>query len=455
MSSFDFVVLGGGSGGIAAARRAARYGAKVLLIEAGDLGGTCVNRGCVPKKHFWNAAYIAETLHYAGAHGFKEVPPTFEFDRFSELVRGEVRRLNGIYEANLEREGVTLIRGWGRLLGSGRVMVDGQEYHGKHVLLASGGRPRRPKGIIGEELGLTSDDFFLLKEQPKRVLIVGAGYIAAEFASVLQSLGSEVSLMVRRDRVLGDFDDSLSQGLTAEIAEKMTLLTQTNATKLERRSDGVFVSVDGARGPGEIGPFDAVFWAIGRDPNTDGLGPSDGGLESIGVKLDGAGAIVTDQYENTTLPGVYAVGDVTGKVTLTPVAIAAGRKLADRLFGGQPDAHLDYSLVPTVIFSHPPIGTVGLSEAAAVERFPGQVKVYSARFTDSYYSFANPKPKTSMKLVCVGEEERIVGLHVLGRSADEMVQGFAVALRMGATKADFDRTVAIHPTASEEFVTMR
>lgn len=455
MSSFDFIVLGGGSGGIAAARRAARYGAKVLLIEAGDLGGTCVNRGCVPKKYFWNAAHIAETLHYAEAHGFQASSPSFEFRRFSELVRAQVRRLNGIYEANLEREGVTLVRGFGRLLEAGRVIVKGREYRGKHVLLAPGGRPRRPRGVIGEGLGLTSDDFFLLEEQPKRVLIVGGGYIAVEFASVLGSLGSEVTLMVRRDRVLGEFDDSISQGLTTELSQRMHLLTYTNVTKIERRSDGAIVSMDGARGPGEMGPFDAVFWAIGRDPNTDRVGPEDGGLESLGVRLDETGAIVTDPYENTTLGGVYAVGDVTGKFALTPVAIAAGRKLADRLFGGQPDAHLDYALVPTVLFSHPPVGTVGLSEACAVERFPGQVKVYSARFTDSYYSFADPKPQTSMKLVCVGEEERVVGLHVLGRSADEMVQGFAVAMRMGATKADFDRTVAIHPTASEEFVTMR
>lgn len=454
MTEFDYIVLGGGSGGMASARRAAKHGAKVLLVEAGELGGTCVNRGCVPKKMFWNAAGIAETFAEAGAYGFGAQAPTFDFARFATLVKNQLRRLNQIYAENLEREGVTLERGWGRLEAAGRVSVGSREFTAKHVLLATGGRPKIPD-VEGSALGYTSDDFFALEEQPKNVLVVGAGYIAVELASVLASLGTEVTLAIRRARVLSEFDESLADGLTEQLKRTTRLVTHASVQRVERREGGLFVSMKVLDVEVEFGPFDRVFWAIGRSPNTDALGISEREIKSLGLALGERGAIATDLYENTSLPGVYAVGDVTGKASLTPVAIAAGRKLADRLFAAQPDAHLDYSSIPTVVFSHPPLGTVGLSEADAVARFPGQVTVYRARFSDTYYSFAEPRPLTHMKLVCAGPEQHVVGLHVLGRGADEMTQGFAVALRMGATKADFDRTVAIHPTAAEEFVTMR
>lgn len=453
-SDYDFIVLGGGSGGLASARRAARYGAKVLLIEAGELGGTCVNRGCVPKKHFWNAAEIAGAIEYAEAHGFDSLTASFDFSRFSAQVKRQIGRLNQIYAENLERDGVTLERGWGRLEAPNRVSVGSRDFAARHVLLATGGRPKVPD-LPGRDLGLTSDDFFALETQPKNVLIVGSGYIAVELASALGALGTKVTLAIRRDRVLSDFDESLAVGLTEQIQSNVDLLTHATVRRLERREGGLFADVVASEGERALGPFDAIFWAIGRSPNISELGPSGTGLETLGIELSELGAIVTDHYQNTSVPGVYAVGDVTGKAALTPIAIAAGRKLADRLFGAQPNAHLDDSSIPTVVFSHPPIGTVGLTEADASVRFPGQVKVYRTRFSDTYYSFADPRPMTQMKLVCVGPDERVVGLHVLGRGADEMTQGFAVALRMGATKADFDRTIAIHPTASEEFVTMR
>lgn len=444
---FDFLVLGGGSGGMAAARRAAKHGARVALIEGGKLGGTCVNRGCVPKKMFWNAAQVADAMRDAESYGFDEVTPEFRWAKFKEARDRAILRLNGIYERNLGIDGVTLITGWARLLGGHRVQVGEQIYTCEHLLLATGGRPRLPE-IEGASLGLTSDEFFELEALPERVAVVGGGYIAVELAGVLRGLGAEVTLIVRGKRPLRAFETMVADALLEEMGEHgINVVTGFVPSKLEKGENGLCLF--GETGHCEAG-FGTLIWAIGRDPNVEGLG-----IEEQGVELDERGYIASGKWEETSAERVYALGDVTGKVELTPVAIFAGRKLSDRLFGGEEEAHLDYRNVPTVIFSHPPIGTVGLTEDAARDEFGDAVKCYTTRFVDLYYSLARRRVRTVMKVVCVGVQEKIVGIHVLGRSADELIQGFAVALVMGATKADLDRTVAIHPTAAEELVTLK
>lgn len=445
---FDLLVVGGGSGGLATARRAAKYGARVALVEAAELGGTCVNRGCVPKKMLWNAAQVAEAQRDASSYGFAVVDPVFEWGRFKKSREVALERLRSIYDKNLSVDGVTLIRGWAKLLPSKQLRVADATYSAEHMLLAMGGAPRFP-AIPGAELGVTSDGFFEWTEQPRRVGVVGGGYIAVETAGVLRALGSEVTLVMRGKEPLKGFDELLRRRVHEELsAHGTTVVCEFEPSRVEKAAEGLFlVGHDASR----LGGFDALIWATGRVPRSAGVG-----LDELGVNTDARGYVIVDDWQNTTAAGVYAVGDITGRIELTPVAIAAGRKLADRLFGGKTDAKLDYADVPTVVFSHPPIATVGMTEAAAREAF-GQleVKVYTTQFADSYMTFAHRRVMTSMKVVCVGETEKVVGIHCIGRSVDEIIQGFAVALRMGATKADLDRTVAIHPTAAEELVTLR
>ncbi len=447
VEEFDLVVIGGGSGGLAAARRAASHGAKVALIEGAELGGTCVNRGCIPKKMFWNAAQIAEAAHDAESYGFSPMTPQFDWARFRVAREASLRRLNAIYERNLGVDGVTWVSGWGQLIGNHQIKVDDNIYSAGHIIVAPGGKPRFPQ-IPGADLGISSDGFFELTNQPRRAAIVGAGYIAVELAGVLAALGTDTTLIVRKERPLRQFDDMLGKALSEELsAQGVSLVTNFVPQALEQHDSGLCLK--GENDHVQEG-FDAVIWAIGRSPNLDGLG-----LEKEGVQLNERGYIETDEWEQTSTRNIYALGDVSGKKELTPVAIAAGRKLSDRLFGGKKDSKLDYSNVPTVVFSHPPMGTVGLTEEEAREEFGDAVKCYRSSFVDSYYSLARRKVRTHMKVVTVGPQERVVGIHVIGRSADELIQGFAVALRMGATKADLDRTVAIHPTAAEELVTLR
>jgi glutathione reductase (NADPH) len=446
---FDYIVVGGGSGGIASARRAAVLGARVLLIESARLGGTCVNVGCVPKKVLFNTASIAHTLDEAKDYGFDVVLRGFDWSALRRRRDAYVERLNHIYAHNLERSEVQVLHGRAQL-GPGRsVRVDGQTYTAPHVLLAVGGSPRRPE-LTGADLGLVSDDVFALEAAPARLLIVGAGYIAVEFAGIFQALGTHVTLAFREASLLRHFDAAMGEALAVEMSRQgIELEPHSVPLALERAADGT-LQLQRQAGAA-LGGFDAVLWAVGRTPATLGLG-----LDALGVQLAPGGQIQVDEYQNTTAPGVYAVGDVTGRVELTPVAIAAGRQLAQRLFGGQPDAKLDYSDIPSVVFSHPPIGTVGLTEAQATEHYgPTNIKTYVASFTNMYYAVTEERPKTTVKLVTAGPEERVVGVHVIGLGADEMLQGFAVAVRMGATKQDFDRTVAIHPTAAEELVTLR
>ncbi|MGH8641065.1 MAG: glutathione-disulfide reductase [Burkholderiales bacterium] len=445
-SQYDLIVVGGGSGGIAMANRAASYGAKVALIEPGRLGGTCVNVGCVPKKIMWNAAAIAHVFHEAGDYGFSARVERFDWGSLKKSRDDYVAWLNGRYQAGLEKSGAEWLRGRARFEGPRAVAVDGTRIEAPHIAVATGGRPIVPKWK-GAELGITSDGFFELARQPRRVAVVGAGYVAVELAGVFRALGSEVVLLVRRAGVLMSFDELLREAVMREMAaDGIEIHANTRVREAERDGAGIVLScVEGPR----IAGLDCVLWAVGREPNGEDLN-----LAAAGVKTNAARHIVTDEWQNTSAPGIYAVGDVTGREALTPVAIAAGRRLADRLFGGQPDRKLVYENIPTVIFSHPPIGTVGLTEAEARSRHGNAVKIYKSEFTPLFYAFTRRKSKAVMKLVTVGKEEKIVGCHVFGPGADEMLQGFAVAVRMGATKRDFDDAVAIHPTSAEELVTM-
>ena len=445
---YDMVIVGGGSGGIAAAKQAARHGARCALVEADRLGGTCVNRGCVPKKVMWFGAEIAQALDMAPSYGFSFSQRAFGWARLKSARDTYVIRLNEIYGRSLADAGVDYIPGYARFIDTRTVAVEDRRVCGDHIIIATGGRPVVPS-ITGAEHGITSDGFFQLGMQPKRVVVVGAGYIAVELACVLNALGSEVSMLMRREVLLSGFDAMLREMLM-ESMENQGICFHTNvAIQALEHEQGGGMSVVG-RGGFRLEGVDCLIWATGRAPNTGQMH-----LEAAGVALDEHGFITTDRYENTSVPGIYAIGDVTGKKALTPVAIAAGRRLADRLFGGVADRCLEYENIPTVVFTHPPIGTVGMTEEAARAVHGDAVKVYQTRFTPLYKAVAGDSQATAMKLVTVGSEERVIGCHIIGPAADEMLQGFAVAIKMGATKRDFDDTVAIHPTSAEEMVTLR
>jgi glutathione reductase (NADPH) len=448
MDELDYLVIGGGSGGIASARRAAAHGAQVAVVEAARLGGTCVNVGCVPKKIMWNAAVLAESIADAREQGFAVEGTAFDWAAVKRARDAYVTRLNAVYAKNLEIDGVERIEGRARFIDPHTVEVNGRILESEHVLIATGGRPKVPR-LPGAELGITSDGFFELETQPRHVAIVGAGYIAVELAGIFRALGTEVTLLLRREQFLRTFDAMLRETLMDEMsAAGVNILSRIDLERVEREPAGTLSLAcrDGRRNSG----FDCLLWAVGREPNTRGIG-----LEEAGIALDAEGHVKVDAFQNTSAGRVYAVGDVTGKWQLTPVAIAAGRTLADRIFGGRIDAKLDYENIPSVVFSHPPIGTVGLTEEAARDRFGESVKVYATRFTSMRFALTTHRQATAMKVVTVGAHEKIVGIHVIGANADEMIQGFAVAVRMGATKADLDRTVAIHPTSAEELVTLR
>jgi glutathione reductase (NADPH) len=448
-AQLELVVIGGGSGGLAAAQRAAEHGARVVLIESGALGGTCVNVGCVPKKIMWHAAEVGAVLHAASGYGFELGAAQHDWAALKHARDAYIHRLNGIYAANLAKRNVELVRGRAQLLDASSVSVAGRTLRAAHIIVATGGRPVTP-AIAGADLGITSDGFFALGARPARVAVVGGSYIAIELAGIFAQLGSATTLVLRAKKILRAFDSMLGEATLGMMrAAGVTITTDAAPVALARGADGALaLAVAGSR---HLGPFDCVLWATGRTANVADLKP-----ERAGVRLDERGFIETDLYQATSTPGIFAIGDVTGRAQLTPVAIAAGRRLADRLFGGQTDRHLDYENIPTVIFGHPPIGTVGLTEAAARERYgDANVTTFRAGFLPLYHVLTSAKPRCEMKLVTTGAAQRIVGVHVVGEGADEMLQGFAVALRMGATKKDFDDTVAIHPTSAEELVTMR
>jgi glutathione reductase (NADPH) len=445
--AFDLIIIGGGSGGLACAQRAAEYGAKAAVIESHRLGGTCVNVGCVPKKVMWNAAGIAQSLGDARDYGFELTAGGNDWAALKEKRDAYILRLNGIYARNLATKGVSHIRGSGRFVDAHTVEVDGERFTAAHIVIATGGVPTVPD-LPGAELGITSDGFFALERRPQRVAVVGSGYVACELAGSFHELGSEVELFIRKDHLLTHFDVMLGKSLMRETRAQGMAVHEHVVPAALKEQDGrkTLVASDGR----EFAGFDTVLWAIGRSANVGALG-----IERAGVTLDANDFVITDEFQNTSVTGVYAIGDVTGRAALTPVAIAAGRRLSDRLFNGKTDRRLDYNNIATVVFTHPPIGTVGMSEAEARARYREDVKVYVADFTPMYHALTTRKTHTDMKLVCVGSEQKIVGCHVIGLGADEMMQGFAVAVRMGATKRDFDDTVAIHPTSAEELVTMR
>jgi glutathione reductase (NADPH) len=446
--NFDLVVIGGGSGGIAAARRAAEHGARVALVEGGRLGGTCVNVGCVPKKLMWNAAEFVGAVADARGYGFDASLGRHDWAALKAARDAYVARLNGIYETNLARSRVSLVRGWAKLVDAHTVLVDGQSLRGERVLLATGGRPQRPD-IPGAELGIDSDGFFQLAQRPERVTVVGGGYTAVEIAGVFAALGSTVTVVARAASLLREFDPLLIEAAMEGLTQAGALLQlQALPAQLTRAAAGTRIDVRLSNGE-LLADQDAVIWTTGREPLTGFIDAA------VGVKKNERGYIEVDEWQQTSVPDVFAIGDVTGRVTLTPVAIAAGRRLADRIWGGMEGRRLDYDNIPTVLFGHPPLGTVGLSEPAARAKFGDAVKCFSTSFVPMYHALTTAKHRTRMKLVTVGPEQRVVGVHLAGRGVDEMLQGFAVALRMGATKRDFDDTVAIHPTAAEELVTMR
>lgn len=449
MRHYDYIAIGGGSGGIASVNRAAMHGRRCALIEAKELGGTCVNVGCVPKKVMWHAAQVAEAIrHYGPDYGFDTTLNRFDWAALVKNRTAYIERIHASYATGLDKNKVDVIRGHARFVDARTIAVNGERMTADHILVATGGHPVRPD-IPGAEHGLDSDGFFALQALPRRTAVVGAGYIAVELAGVLNALGSDTHLFVRRHAPLRNFDPLLADTLVEVMrAEGPQLHTHASPTAVHRNADG---SLTLELAHGEQHQTDCLIWAIGRAPHTAGLG-----LDAAGVTLNERGYVAVDKYQNTSVPGIYAVGDVTGQVELTPVAVAAGRRLAERLFNNKPDEHLDYANIPSVVFSHPPIGTVGLTEPEARAQYgDAAVKVYQSAFTAMYTAVTQHRQPARMKLVCVGADERIVGIHGIGHGMDEILQGFAVALKMGATKRDFDDTMAIHPTAAEEFVTMR
>ena len=448
MREYDIIAIGGGSGGIATMNRAGEHGAKAAVIEEKKLGGTCVNVGCVPKKIMWYGAQIAESFHHYGPdYGFTSSDVQFDFAKLRQNREAYIDRARSSYDGSFKRNGVDLIEGRAHFVDSHTVSVNGELIRAKHIVIATGARPSIPT-IPGAELGGSSDDVFAWEQLPESVAILGAGYIAIELAGVLHALGVKTDLFVRRDRPLRGFDSYIVEGLVNEMEKTgLPLHTHKVPVKLEKTEHGITIHFE----DGSSHTASQVIWAIGRRPNVDGLE-----LEKAGVTLNERGFIQVDEYQNTVVDGIYALGDVTGEKELTPVAIKAGRTLSERLFNGKTRAKMDYTTIPTVVFSHPAIGTVGLTEEEAIKEYGQEhIKVYKSSFASMYSAVTNHRQESRFKLITAGADEKVVGLHGLGYGVDEMIQGFAVAIKMGATKADFDATVAIHPTASEEFVTMR
>ena len=446
---YDLAVIGGGSGGLAGAFRAAAHGAKVVLLEPGEFGGTCVNVGCVPKKAMWLAAELSQRIDLAARVGFDLPPSKLDWKEFVVHRQRYIAGIHDSYRKRLGEAGIVHLPCRGHFLDAHTVQTDqGAQVSAAHVLVATGGKPSRPD-IPGAELGMVSDDFFNLCAAPGRVAIVGGGYIAVELAGVLQALGSRVEMFVRGKHLLDSFDREMVTDLCENLRQHgihVHFDYQLAAVRAEAKGQVRLVHALGL--PTE--PFDSLIFATGRSPNSGSLG-----LQALGVALDARGHIVVDEVQTTAVAQVHAVGDVTARPALTPVAIAAARRLMDRLFGGDAQAKLDYDNIATVLFSHPPLGMVGLSEEQARERHGDKVKTHTVRFRPMLHALAASPQYSLFKLVCVDDEERVVGIHLLGEGADEILQGFAVALKKGITKRDLDDTMAIHPTSAEEVVLMR
>ncbi|PVG02316.1 putative GLR1-glutathione reductase [Serendipita vermifera] len=458
---YDYVIIGGGSGASGSGRRAAIYGKKVAVVEAtGTLGGCCVKVGCIPKKIMWYAADVADKLKQANGYSYQTIQPKFNWESFKPRRDAYVKNLTEAYARNFAKDGLEYHDGWGRLLDANTVEVtrhDGTTYILKadYVTIATGSRPTVPKEekVPGAKLGITSDGFFELESQPKKIVIAGAGYIALELSGVLNALGTETHLLIRGDTVLRTFDPMIQNTITDWTAHTgVNIHKQTNITKVEGTKVGEPVTVYTDKG--DAIQADYLLWAIGREPVTE-----DCGLDKVGIKTDPKGNIIVDEWQATNVPNIFAIGDCQGKALLTPVAIAAGRRISNRLFGPAQfkEDKLSYENIPSVVFSHPPIGTVGLTEPQAREKYGDGVKVYNAKFKSMFFDFVDEEHRepTVYKLIVAGPEEKVVGLHMVGLGSDEAIQGFSVAVKMGATKKNFDDTVAIHPTSTEEVVTLR
>ncbi|MBK1989727.1 glutathione-disulfide reductase [Sphaerospermopsis aphanizomenoides BCCUSP55] len=446
---FDLFVIGAGSGGIATARRAAEYGAKVGIAEFDRLGGTCVNRGCVPKKLMVYASHFPELFSDAQGYGWSAVKSSLDWEKMITAVNNEVIRLNGIYQRMLDNSKVEILPGYGKFVDAHTILVGDRQVTADKILIAVGGHPIKPK-ILGIEHAMTSDDIFHLKKQPERMVILGGGYIGSEFASIMNGLGTEVTQITRGDMILRGFDDDLR----TEIQQGMTnhgikILNQVQLIAIEKEAEKIKVTVRKDGDGEDTVVVDVVsLAALGRKPNTQNLG-----LENTQVKLH-QGAVVVDKYSRTDEENIYAVGDCTNNINLTPVAINEGRAFADTVFGGK-SRTMSYENVPTAIFTTPEAATVGLTEAEAREKYGDAVKIYRSRFRPMYYTLAGKEEKTMMKLVVDQNSDQVLGAQMVGTNAAEIIQGIAIAIKMGATKANFDATVGIHPSSAEEFVTMR
>jgi glutathione reductase (NADPH) len=456
---FDLLVVGGGSGGVRAARMAASRGVRVALVEASGvagLGGTCVNAGCIPKKLYSYAAHYAEAFEEARGFGWDSAPPRLDWPRLKDNRRAEISRLNGVYQRLLATSGVRTLFGRAQLLDGHTVQIQSapggaaapSPLRAQHILLATGGRPHVPE-FPGREHALTSDAMFDLQPFPARLLVVGGGYVACEFASIFNGLGSKVIQLYRGEQVLRGFDDEVRAFLAAEMLKKgVDLRLNADVASLDRVSEGVQVTLrDGGRVL-----VDAVLCATGRAPNVEGLG-----LDRAGIAQGPDGAILVDAHYRTNVPSVLAIGDVTARVQLTPVALGEAMAAVDQLFGpvpGNAPRTMEYAAIPTAVFTHPSVGTVGMTEADARQALPG-IRIYRSEFKALKHTLSGSSERTFMKLVVDAATDRVVGLHMVGADAGEVVQGFAVAMKAGATKRDFDRTIGIHPTVAEEFVTMR
>jgi glutathione reductase (NADPH) len=450
MSDFDFdlFVIGGGSGGVRAARMAAQRGARVGLAEVAEMGGTCVNLGCIPKKLYSYAAHFAESFEESHGFGWVGEAPVLNWDTLKSNRGREISRLNGIYVQLLKSAGVHILNGWATLVDAHTVEVGGQRHSAKHILIATGGKPSIPE-FPGSEHVISSNEMFDLSPFPKRLLVVGGGYIACEFASIFNGLGSQVTQLYRGHQVLRGFDEEVRAFIAGEMAKSgVTLHLNTDVAAIERTEGGLQVRLlDGSHIT-----VDSVLYATGRVPLVEGLG-----LGAAGVKQGKGGAIEVNAQYQTSVPSIYAVGDVTARVQLTPVALAEAMVVVDALFGpteGKAPRGMSYDFIPTAVFTHPNIGTVGYSELEASEKF-GKISVYKSDFKALKHTLSGSTERTLMKLIVEDATDRVVGLHMVGADAGEIVQGFAVAMKAGATKAVFDATIGIHPTMAEEFVTMR
>jgi glutathione reductase (NADPH) len=443
-AEFDLFVIGAGSGGVRAARMAAQRGARVAVADDAPLGGTCVNLGCIPKKLYSYAAHFADAFDESHGFGWSGATPTFDWNVLKTNRAREISRLNGVYARLLLDAGVNVLNGRARIVGANEVEVNGRVYMATHILVATGGRPVVPV-FKGHELSITSNEIFDLAEFPRRLVVVGGGYIACEFASIFRGLGAQVTQLYRGEQVLRGFDDDVRNFLAAEMRKKgVDLRTKVEVERIERNIGGLVLTLR----DGSTVAANTVLYATGRAPNTADLG-----LGDIGIELSPNGAVLVDAHYASAVPSVHALGDVIDRVQLTPVALAEAMALVDRLFG-QGQRSVDYELIPTAVFTHPNIGTVGLSEQAARERF-GEVRIFRSEFKALKHTLSGSTERMLVKLVVDAASDRVVGLHMVGADAGETVQGFAVAMKAGATKAQFDATVGIHPTAAEEFVTLR